>query len=76
MISPENISVNRSFLRFAQAAAYATLLLLPLVKSLESVLISSFASLMAANCISASLASKFENATTIISPHIARVETT
>lgn len=37
---------------------------------------SSAASLMAAVCISASLASKFENATTINSPHIARVEST
>src|SRR6185437_3257775 len=37
---------------------------------------SSAAALIAAACISASLASKFENATTIKSPHIARVEST
>jgi hypothetical protein len=37
---------------------------------------SSAASLMAATRICASLASKFENATTINSPHIARVEST
>jgi hypothetical protein len=40
---------------------------------LELALMSS--ALIAAVCISASLASKFENATTIISPHIVRVET-
>ena len=51
-------------------------LLVPLLKSLEFALMSLAASLMAAACISASLASKFENATTIISPHIARVEST
>ena len=33
-------------------------------------------SLMVAACISASLASRFENATTSISPHIASVEST
>ena len=61
---------------FARVVGRYAALLLPLHKSLEFLLMSSAASLMAAVCISASLASKFENATTSISPHIARVEST
>src|SRR6185295_12469360 len=61
---------------FARAASRYAALLSPLLKSLEFVVMSSAASLMAAACISASFASKLENATTINSPHIARVEST
>ena len=63
-------------LGFAQAAGRYAALLPPLLKLLEFELMSTGASLIAAACISASLASKFENATTINSTHIARVEST
>jgi hypothetical protein len=76
MISLENLSVNFFPLRFARAGGRYAALLLPLLKSPEFVLMSSTAFLMVAGCISASLASKFEIATTINSPHVARVETT
>lgn len=75
MVSFEK-SVNRSILRFARATGRYAALLPPLLKSLEFLLVSSPASLMAAACISASLVSNFENATTINSPHIARVAST
>jgi hypothetical protein len=76
MVSSENIPLIVQFFPFRLGRGRYAALLSPLLKSLEFVLTSSAASLMAAACISASLGSKFENATTIKSPHIARVEST
>jgi hypothetical protein len=72
-VFPGNILLIVHTFEFLSAARRYAALLLLLLKSLEFVLMSS--GLMAATCISTPLASKFEIATTINSPHVARVET-
>jgi hypothetical protein len=76
MISLENIQSIVHSLCFARAVdRYAAALLL--LKFLEYLLMSwSAAFLMEAVCIAASLATKFENANTIITPLIARANST
>ena len=76
MIPWKNILLIGHSLHFARAPVVYAALRLPLLKSLEFVLMLSATSLMVAGYISASLASKFEIATTINSPHVARVEST
>ena len=74
MIPWKNILLIVHSLHFARAPVVYAALRLPLLKSLEFVLMLSATSLIVAGYISASLASKFEIATTINSPHVARVE--